>query len=286
MKSSVTPWNGAEPPVLPRAPLHRRILGAIRSGMMVVGTVALFPPYVLGMWIARAGGPNVHHGVQRVWARMGLFLCGLSLDVEGQRMSHGGALVANHCSWLDIFSLLGPGRVNYVAKAEVRHWPVIGYIAHVCGTMFIERRAAAAKVQQEEMAARIRAGQLLCFFPEGTSTDSLRVLPFKSSLFGVFMSDELRETVWVQPVTVVYDPPPGKPAALYGWWGTMPFGKNIWDVATHSFGGRVTLVFHPPHRAADFADRKALAQVCGTAVAEGMAAWRARHPRPAEAETV
>ncbi|MEM9047606.1 MAG: lysophospholipid acyltransferase family protein [Pseudomonadota bacterium] len=275
----MTTWNDADPPLLPRAALHRRMLGGLRAASMVAGTMVLFGPYVLGMWIARMGGPNLHHRVQWLWARMGLFLCGLSLRVEGQRMAHGGALVANHASWLDIFALLGPGRINYVAKAEVRHWPVIGFIADVCGTMFVERRPAAAKRQQREMFDRIKAGQLLCFFPEGTSTDSLRVLPFKSSLFGVFMSEELRESVWVQPVTVVYEPPAGKPPSLYGWWGDMPFGKNIWDVATHSFGGRVTLVFHTPCRAADFTDRKALAQSCGDAVAAGMAEWRWRHLR-------
>lgn len=275
----MTTWNEAEPPVLPRAALPRRIVGGARAGGMVVFTLLLFGPYVLGKWIARLGGPNLHHRVQWIWARLGLFLCGLTLRVEGQRMPHGGALVANHASWLDIFALLGPGRINYVAKAEVRRWPVIGYIADVCGTMFVERKPAAAKRQQGEMLARIQAGQLLCFFPEGTSTDSLRVLPFKSSLFGVFMSEELRDAVWVQPVTVVYDPPPGLPAALYGWWGDMPFGKNIWDVATQSFGGLVTLIFHAPCRAAEFADRKALAQTCGQAVAAGMDEWRARNPR-------
>jgi lyso-ornithine lipid O-acyltransferase len=273
-----TTWNGADPPVLPAPSLPRRVAGGMRVAAMALGTALLFPIYVTAQALARLGGPSLHHPIQNAWARMGLALCGLSLRVEGKRMPHGGALVANHASWLDIFVLLGPGRVIFVSKSEVRNWPVIGFIAAVTGTMFIERKPTAAKRQQEEMRARIAGGQLLCFFPEGTSTDNLRVLPFKSSLFSVFMSEELRETVWVQPVSVVYDPPAGLPAAMYGWWGDMAFGRNIWDVVTQSFGGRVTVIFHPPRKAADYADRKALAAVCGEAVAGGLAAHRSRHP--------
>lgn len=268
-------WNEADPPVLPEPPAVRRLLAYGKLVLMAAATAVLFPLFVLGLGIARAGGPALHHPVQNLWARLGLRLCGLRLRVEGARMPHGGALVANHTGWIDIFSLLGPGRVIFVAKAEVRRWPVIGFVAAVCGTMFIERRPTAAKRQLEEMRARVAGGQLLCFFPEGTSTDGLRVLPFKSSLFGVFEAEELREQVWVQPVSVVYAPPPGLPANLYGWWGTMPFGRHVLDVVTWSRGATVTVIFHPPLRVRDVADRKGLAKLCGDRVAGGMAAARA-----------
>ncbi|RMF36764.1 MAG: 1-acyl-sn-glycerol-3-phosphate acyltransferase [Alphaproteobacteria bacterium] len=237
---------------------------------MALATLVLFALYLLFDGLHRLGLPPIHHRIQQLWARTGLFVCGLQPEVVGRRMRRGGALVSNHVSWIDIFTLLSTGRVNFVAKAEVRRWPGVGFLASATGTMFIERKAAAARRQQEEMRARIEAGQLLCFFPEGTSTDGLRVLDFKSSLFGVFMTPELRETMWLQPVTLIYRPPAGAPAELYGWWGDMPFGKNIWDIVTHSFGGRVTVVFHQERRAAEFADRKLLARDCGAAVAEGM----------------
>lgn len=271
-------WNDAEPPVHPRRPLRARVAGRLRILAMALATLILFPVYVLGLWISRPFDLRLHHGVQVLWARIGLFLCGLRLRVEGRRMPHGGALVANHASWLDIFALLGPGRVIFVSKAEVRSWPVIGYVAAVAGTMFIERRQSHAKRQQEEMRDRIAGGQLLCFFPEGTSTDGLRVLPFKSSLFAVFETPELRDTVWVQPVSVVYEAPPGVAPSLYGWWGDMPFGRHVLDVVTSSFGGRVTVVFHEPVKAADIADRKRLARACGEAVETGMARLRAHQP--------
>ncbi|GIX12170.1 MAG: hypothetical protein KatS3mg118_0129 [Paracoccaceae bacterium] len=276
----MTPWNEADPPVLPPAPPGRRLLAVLRLAAIALGTPLLLAAFLIAQALNRAGLPRWQDGVQSLWARMCLSLCGLSLRVEGTRMPHGGALVANHVSWIDIFTILAAGRVTFLAKAEVRGWPGIGPLAAVTGTMFIERRAAAARRQQEEMRARIARGELLCFFPEGTSTDGMRVLPFKSTLFAAFMSEELRAAVWVQPVTLVYDPPVGLPAAIYGWWGEMPFGRHVWDVTTRSRGGRATVIYHPPLRAADFADRKALAAACGRLVAEGMAAHRARHPLP------
>jgi 1-acyl-sn-glycerol-3-phosphate acyltransferase len=106
---------------------------------------------------------------------------------------------------------------------------------------------------------RIERGQLLCIFAEGTSTDGLRVLPFKSALLSFLFEEELRETR-VQAVTVNWIAPPGQPAEFFGWWGSMSFEGHIWDVVRRSRGGQVEIVFHEPARAADLGDRKALAR--------------------------
>ncbi|MFO7854667.1 MAG: lysophospholipid acyltransferase family protein, partial [Paracoccaceae bacterium] len=161
-------------------------------------------------------------------------------------------------------------RMTFVAKAEVRAWPGVGAIAALCDTVFIERRRGAAKAQEAELKARMQAGDRLVFFPEGTSTDGRRVLPFRSTLFAAVASDELRDTAWVQPVSVVYHAPEGEPEAFYGWWGDMPFGGHVWTVLTRSFGGRAEVVFHEPVRAADFADRKLLAAHCWREVERGV----------------
>ena len=99
-----------------------------------------------------------------------------------------------------------------VSKAEVRDWPGIGFIGRAIGTMFIDRRPAEAKRQEAELHARLARGDRMAIFPEGTSTDGLRVLPFKSSLFGVFFAPELKDRLFVQPVTIRYRPAPGLPA--------------------------------------------------------------------------
>ena len=96
-----------------------------------------------------------------------------------------------------------------VSKAEVRAWPVIGPIGRAIGTMFIDRRPAEAKRQEAELFARLSRGDRMALFPEGTSTDGARVLPFKSALFGVFFAPEMGAGVAIQPVSIAYRPRAG-----------------------------------------------------------------------------
>ena len=128
----------------------------------------------------------------------------------------------------------------------MRDWPVIGQIGRAIGTMFIDRRPAEAKRQEAELFRRLARGDRMALFPEGTSTDGQRVLPFKSALFGVFFAPELRAGVAIQPVTIVYRPRAGLPAAFYGWWGEMEFASHLRDVLARSTGGVVEVTFHPP----------------------------------------
>jgi len=186
-------------------------------------------------------------------------------------MQHGGARVANHASWADIFVLRAAAQMFYVAKAEVRDWPLMGMIGAHTGTMFITRDRTQAKAQEALFLDRLRSGDRLCFFPEGTSSDSLRVLPFKSTLFAAFMAKDLAELMWIQPVSVVYHPRAGLAEDSFGWWGNMPFGAHLIDIFGKSYRSDVFVIFHDPVRAADFSDRKALAAHCEEAVRRGHA---------------
>jgi 1-acyl-sn-glycerol-3-phosphate acyltransferase len=170
-----------------------------------------------------------------------------------------GAVVANHGSWLDIFVLNACDLVYFVAKSEVRGWAGIGWLARATGTLFIARRGTEAKAQQAMLADRLQAGHRLLFFPEGTSTDAQRILPFKSTLFAAFLAEGLRERLQVQPVTVLYRAPAGEDARFYGWWGDMDFGGHLLRMLAAPRHGAVEVTFHPPLRAAAFPDRKALA---------------------------
>jgi len=194
--------------------------------------------------------------------RMAFVILRIRFSVRGHLMRERGAVVANHGSWLDIFALNAPKRIYFVSKSEVAAWPGIGWLARATGTVFINRSGREAKAQKELFEARLEAGHKLLFFPEGTSTDGRRVLPFKSTLFAAFFSDHLREFMHVQPVTVVYRGPEGDDPRFYGWWGEMEFGEHLLKVLAAREQGSVELVYHPPLRVADFADRKALAKYC------------------------
>jgi lyso-ornithine lipid O-acyltransferase len=193
----------------------------------------------------------------------------LPLTVRGRPMQGVGSIVANHSSWLDIFALNAADRVYFVAKSEVAGWPGIGILARATGTEFIRRKTTEAKRHQEQFENRLLAGHRLLFFPEGTSTDAIRVLPFKSTLFAAFMTDHLKNDLSVQPVTVVYHAPPGRDARHYGWWGDMDFAPHLLITLAARRQGRVEVVFHAPLRVADYPDRKALAAACEAAVRSG-----------------
>ncbi len=191
---------------------------------------------------------------------------GIGFRTSGDLMAERGAVVANHTSWLDIFALNARKRVYFVSKAEVAKWPGIGWLARATGTVFIERDRKKAKEQTQVFETRLKAGHKLLFFPEGTSTDGLRVLPFKTTLFAAFFADELRDFMYVQPVSVVFHPPAGEPDRFYGWWGDMEFGPHLLKTLGARRQGAVELIYHAPAKVSGFENRKALAAHCEEAV--------------------
>lgn len=259
-------WKEAEPPALDPPTAAQKLRGYGRVVVIVLMTLVCFLLFLSGKLAQRVLGRWVgyHYVVARLWSRGMLALLGVKRRVRGEPIRRGGVLAANHASWLDIVSLRSVTRINFVSKAEVRNWPGIGYIAELCETVFIERRRTAAKRQQADLLERIERDELLCIFPEGTSTDGLRVLPFKSTLLSVLFMDGVHERALVQPVSVVYrtNPGSGLPVNFYGWWGSMSFEGHIWSLATRSSGGEVEVVFHEAMRAVDWDDRKALTARC------------------------
>lgn len=182
----------------------------------------------------------------------------LPLLVRGPRMKVPGAVVANHGSWLDIFALNARKNVYFVSKSEVADWPGIGWLARATGTVFIQRDPRDVKNQIAVFEERLQHGHRLLFFPEGTSTDTLRVLPFKPTLFAPFFSDRIVHDMHIQPVTVIYHAPEGADLRFYGWWGDMGFAEHLLKVLAQRGQGRVELVYHAPVRVDAFPNRKSL----------------------------
>ena len=274
-------WNEVEPAALPALRLSERIRLGLRLAWALAALLMLFALFLplRGIDLAAerlAGRPVTRLGnaVVRLWAAQALPTLGLAFVRHGTPMRGGGAFVANHSSWIDIVALQRAAAPFLVSKAEVRDWPGVGLIGRAIGTMFIDRRPGEAKRQEAALLARLRKGDQMALFPEGTSTDGSRVLPFKSTLFGAFYAPGIKQGVAVQPVTIVYRPRPGLPASFYGWWGEMDFASHAGDVLARSAGGVIELTFHPPLPLADFADRKTLAQAADASVRAGLDAAR------------
>jgi 1-acyl-sn-glycerol-3-phosphate acyltransferase len=266
-------WDSDEAPEAIRiTPMGwvRVVLRGVPLGILVFGCLAL----LLLVRLVERPIYGLHRPVTpfitQFVCRNAFRLLGMGFLTKGELMREPGAVVANHCSWLDIFALNARKRIYFVSKAEVAAWPGIGWLARATGTVFIERDRRQAREQTALFRSRLAVGHKLLFFPEGTSTDGLRVLPFKTTLFAAFFAEGLRDIAHIQPVTLIYHAPRGEPARYYGWWGDMEFGPHLLKTLAAKRQGVVEVVYHTPLRVADFADRKALAAAAEDAVRAGL----------------
>ena len=268
---SVT-WRG-----VPAPPPRALTPGGRARAAARLAALALAVGVALALFGAMRAVERPLHGARRPWTpglkrmgfRVALAIVGLRWQAEGRPLAGLGAQVSNHTSWLDIFVLNAACRLTFVSKAEVRSWPLLGWMAAISGTVFITRRRGDAAAQQALLRRRLAAGDTLAFFPEGTSTDGRRVLPFKSTLFAVFVDPGL-EGAAIQPVTLAYVAPEGERADLYGWWGDMTLMAHLVEVLAAPRRGEVAVLYHPPIPLRGRPDRKALARRAEAAVREGL----------------
>jgi len=155
---------------------------------------ALIVHAVLGMLIQLVFYPMLGAAMRdrfaRRWSRLCLAVCAVRIEVcdgAGQPADlsalSGALLLANHVSWLDIVVMNATRPSHFVAKSEIRRWPVIGMLARRNGTIFIERgRRHAVHDVIRIMVEKLRAGEVCSVFPEGTTSDGSAVLPFHANL--------------------------------------------------------------------------------------------------------
>ncbi|CAP54781.1 putative 1-acyl-sn-glycerol-3-phosphate acyltransferase [Gluconacetobacter diazotrophicus PA1 5] len=208
--------------------------------------------------------------------------------------------VSNHASWLDV-PVLGTVLPSvFVAKGDIGNWPIMGTVSRIGRTIFVSRQRSTTGRERDEMVGRLINGDNLVLFPEGTSSDGARVLPFMSAFFAIAKMPALRKGAdtqppmltyapgmapLIQPVSLVYDRLDGLNVnrhrrAVFSWYGDMDLAPHVWQLAQWR-SMRATVMLHPALDPDDFPSRKALAQAAWNAVAEGAALLR----RNADAET-
>ena len=192
----------------------------------------------------------------------------------GHRADEPVLYVINHISWADIIVLGSMIRGCFVARGDLKEWPVFGKLADLQRTIYVNREARhRAGAQRSEIADRLVSGDDVLLFPEGTSGSGTSVLPFKSTLFGIIDDDRLANLV-IQPVTLSYTELNGMPLLrarrdIVAWVGDMGFGVHISRLLSqHSL--RAHVQFHPAVRRSGFANRKLLARACEQLIAEGL----------------
>jgi lyso-ornithine lipid O-acyltransferase len=169
--------------------------------------------------------------------RLFLRMFGLRIEVRGSLARDAPVLIlSNHVSWLDI-SLIGAlAPLSFIAKSEVAGWPVISWFAKLQRTVFIDRarRTHTAQVN-EAVGRRLAAGDVIVLFPEGTSSDGNRVLPFRASLVGAAraaLTGAGLDRIYLQPLALAYTRRNGLPLTRrerpeVAWYGAMDLGPHL-----------------------------------------------------------
>ena len=239
---------------------------------------------VQAVCLALPGRPKVIFA--RIYWAVTCRLLGLNVRTIGTLAGGWGkrpvVFVSNHSSWLDVPVLGGRLDACFVSKDEVGRWPFVGTIARLGRTVFVSRQRHATGRERDVMRERLSVGDNLLLFPEGTTSDGSRVLPFRTSFFAVA---EGPDPPLIQPVSVVYDRLGGLPTGrasrpVFAWYGDMDLASHFWRLGQHR-GLRVSVLLHPPIDPARFSSRKELSSAVWRTVADG--ASRLRQNRPVEA---
>ncbi len=258
------------------------LLRVVRILLYLGVTFPLMPAQALALRFHPSLGDRLPRAYHRICCR----ILGFRLEVFGTPSDRKPTLfVGNHISYLDILVFGAVVPASFVAKAEVRGWPLFGWLARLQKTVFVDRQVRSTHKQRDAIAERLAEGGSLILFPEGTSGDGNRVLPFKSSLFSVAAFEDAQGPLTVQPVSVAYVKLDGMPMGrgfrpFFAWYGDMEMAPHLWTVLGLG-SATIRVEFHAPVTLAEFRSRKALAQHCETVIAQGVAAALSGR-RPAE----
>jgi len=225
-----------------------------------------------GMWTVWTrfprATPQQRLELNRAWSLRMLQLCGMRLVVhnDGARLDEGVLVVANHISWIDIYVINAWRPTPFVSKAEIRKWPVVGWLAQQLGTVFIKReKRSDAKRIMHELANRLNAGELMCVFPEGTTSDGVQLLPFHANMFQAAVSASRP----VQPVCMMYEDAQGRQSTAPAYIGELSLGESL-DALL--LAGPLTAHVYVGAPLAPGADRRLLAAEAQASVGAALAA--------------
>ena len=243
-------------------------LSRVRAALCIVGVALCLVPVILFQPLLLRLPGRAKEKVPYWFFKVSCLIMGIRVEIYGARSADRPVLyVANHISWLDIFTLGGVMTPSFVARADLEGWTLFGWLSTLRRTIFIDREnRARSGAHLEKMIERLEAGDSLILFPEGTSSDGSRVLPFKSSLFAVAERWQGAKPLTVQPVTVAYtrinSMPLGRHYRPYvGWYGDMELGPHLWELLTIGRVGAV-ITFHDPVTLETAGGRKAMSAHC------------------------
>lgn len=259
-------------------------MSGVGAGCRVAILVVFTLPLLALQLVLYFCGAKVSGIIPVLFHRLSLKILNVKVNVTGQPLASGPCLiVANHVSWLDICVLGSLTRLSFIAKKEVAGWPVFGLFAKLQRCLFVDReKRTATGIFKENMRQRLDQGDLLVLFPEGTSSDGNRILPFRSALMSAVEiktsvnADGSQNSIKVQPVSIAYTRLHGLPMGrqfrpYFAWYGDMEMLSHIWELM--NIGPSTVVVHvHETVTADQIGNRKTLTQYCETKVKQGVSA--------------
>jgi 1-acyl-sn-glycerol-3-phosphate acyltransferase len=242
--------------------------------LRIVGVAIAFTTITLALiplqWVAIRWRLPLRRAIPVAYHRVMCRLLGVRIRETGTRSRQTPLLIAsNHVSWLDIPVLTALGPMVFVAKSEVGTWPVVGLLARLQRSVFVDRgrRHKVAEVNRA-IAERLAEGDPVVLFAEGTSSDGNRVLPFRSSLIGAVQAARNAEDdggVNIQPLAIVYTGIDGLPAGRQhrphlAWYGAMELFPHLKGIVRRG-AVDVAVIWGEPFVCDAGADRKAVARL-------------------------
>lgn len=232
--------------------LTRRLVALFRTARFVLHlmyglTLAISYPWLRG---------TLQRRILQRWSSDLLSIFGIKVQMHGGddtgTIRHG-LIVTNHISWLDVFILNSVIPMRFVAKSEVRRWPVIGWLCARAQTLFIERgKARSAARINVQLVELLKRGECLAVFPEGTTTDGAQVAHFHSSL----LQPAIDAGAPLYPIAIRYQNKHGQRSDAAAYIDELSFGASLWQILCAQ-DLQVRLIVTPPLDTQD-SDRRAL----------------------------
>lgn len=209
------------------------------------------------------------HGHIKRWSARLLDLCGVHLQVlhpHGTQPAARALIVSNHVSWLDIFVINALHPCRFVAKSDIRDWPLIGWLCEKAGTIFISRgKLRDVRRIYQGLVTGLHAGEHVAFFPEGTTAAQGTLLPFHANLFEA----AIEAKVPVQPYAVRYVDAQGGLHQAADFIGDMTFVESV--VAILKSGGMTAqLTLLPVIDTNEASHRRELADAARKVIAQSL----------------
>ncbi len=197
-----------------------------------------------------------------IFHRLLIWLLSIKIKHEGsqKKSKETNLFVCNHISYLDIPILGSTTPLRFVAKSEVKSWPIFGFLSKIAGTIFIKRLKSESVLQKNKILNLLSAGEKILIFPEATTSDGNRVLPFKSSAFSALEN----QSFIIQPLVIIYSDLNGIPInrwlrPVIAWYGDMELNPHL-TILKHLQSITAKIIYLDCLNTSDFDNRKDLSR--------------------------